>query len=413
MPYVIDPKVTINGVEYKDKAINGITLTSGRARIDEQPRSGFASIVLVTADDAYPTIQIDEKVVVKIDNSSGVETTIWTGWVSDIQTTVIVHGGAGWLNEQRITAIGSLSKLDRRRVGAGGYSAAKDGDRIYDIIYETAGETWEDWLPADQQWQQVSPLLQWQNVDLLIGTIDRPGDFDLVAYSAGAAAGLQLAQNAAISGLGILFENAEGKICYDDSTSRTDDVSVNGFTDIPSSAILAEGLSSISRLGDLINQITVTYGSASQVTEKDDNSIDTYGLYASGATTQLANLVDAQQRAEFYMTTRAYPRTTLNAINLALHLDGVADVDRDALIPMRMSLPIEAAGLPKSLYPNTFQGFVEGYTWTINRNELFLTLIVSEYGFSQLSTNWLQVTPSLQWEDVNATLEWQEARVVA
>jgi len=413
MPYVIDPKVTIDGVEYRDKTINGISLTNGRARIDEQPRAGFASIVLVTPDNTYPTISIDQKVVVKIDDSSGVETIIWTGWVSDIQTTITTYGEVGWLNEQRITAIGSLSKLDRRRVGAGGYSAAKDGDRIYDIIYETAGETWEDWLPADQQWQEVSPLLQWQNVDILIGDIDRPGDFDLVAYSSGAAAGLQIAQNAATSGLGILFENAEGKICYDDSTSRTDDVSLNGFTSIPSSAILAQGLSSISRLGDLINQITVTYGSASQVTEKDDNSIDTYGLYASGATTQLANLVDAQQRADFYMATRAYPRSTLNAINLALHLDGVADSARDDLIQMRVSLPIEVTDLPKAVYSKPFQGFVEGYTWTISRNELFLTLIVTEYGFGQLSTNWLQVSPTLQWEDVNATLEWQEARVVA
>jgi hypothetical protein len=86
---------------------------------------------------------------------------------------------------------------------------------------------------------------------------------------------------------------------------------------------------------------------------------------------------------------------------------------RDSVLPMRVSKPIRIAGLPPSVYPDNFIGFVEGYTWTINRNELFLTLNISEYALSQLEMNWLQVPANLAWEDVNATLEWQEARVVA
>jgi hypothetical protein len=83
------------------------------------------------------------------------------------------------------------------------------------------------------------------------------------------------------------------------------------------------------------------------------------------------------------------------------------------MLPMEVSKPISIAGLPTSIYPETFSGFVEGFTWTINRNELFLTLNISEYALSQLQMNWSQIPPTLAWEDVSATLEWQEARVVA
>jgi hypothetical protein len=100
-------------------------------------------------------------------------------------------------------------------------------------------------------------------------------------------------------------------------------------------------------------------------------------------------------------------------ITLALHLDQVANLMRDAMLPMRISKPIRITALPDSIYPGAFAGFVEGYTWTLNRNELFLTLNMSEYGFSQLEMNWLQVPPALTWAGVDAALEWQEARVVA
>jgi hypothetical protein len=412
MTYTIDPKILINGVEYKAETINGVTLTAGRTTVDEQPRAGFASITLVTPDNTYPDIEIDYRVVVQVDNSAGTPVTLWTGWVSDVGTTLGAFGVNGFLNQQRITAVGSLSKLNRRLAGGSGYAKEFDGDRVYDIIYETAGETWASYDPAET-WADVNPLLTWQTADLLIGDIDRPGDFELTDYAAAEASGLSLAQQAAASGLGILYESPDGKISYDDYTSRTDDVSLNGFTDIDSDAILAAGLSSVSRLSDLANEVEIVY--KNNQTEIDSNaaSIALYGLYSAKINTILENAVDAEQRVDYYLDTRAFPRRQLNQITLALHLDQVANLMRDAMLPMRISKPIHITALPDSIYPGAFAGFVEGYTWTLNRNELFLTLNVSEYGFSQLEMNWLQVPPALTWADVDAALEWQEARVVA
>jgi len=412
MPYSVNPKVTINGIEYKDKTLEGVTLTNGRDTVDEQPRAGYATINIVTPDNTNPNIEIDERVVVQVDDSSGNPVTLWTGWVSDVENTIASYGEVGFLNEQRITAVGSLSKLNRRLVGGAGYAQEFDGDRVFDIIYETAGITWATYPPAET-WADVDPLLTWQTVDLLIGNIDQPGDFELTAYTGGENSGLALAQAAAASGLGILYEAPDGTINYDDYTSRTDDVSVNGFTTIDPETILAAGLSSVSRLSDLANDVEVTYGTNLSERDQDSNSIALYGTYAARIDTLLENQLDAEQRVQYYLDTRAFPRRTLNQINLALHLDQVSNTLRDSLLPMRISKPIRITALPTSIYPDAFAGFVEGFTWTINENELFLTLNVSEYGFSQLEMNWLQVPPNLEWQNVSATLEWQEARVVA
>ncbi len=413
MPYTINPKITIADVEYTDKTISGVTLTNGRTNVDEQPRAGYANLSLITPDNTYPNIEIDQRVTVRVDDSNGSEVVLWRGWVSDVETVLRNYGDKGWLQEQRIIAVGSLSKLNRRIVGGSGYPKEFDGDRIEQILFETAGTTWATWQPATDQWEDVNPLLTWASSDLLIGNIDTPGDFELTDYSDGEASGLTLAQTMAASGLGILYEDPMGKITYDDYTSRTDDVATNGFTDIPGDAILASGLSSVSRLADLANDVEVTYKANASERLEDTNSIALYGRYSAKVATQLEKQIDAEQRAQYYLDTRAFPRRELQQITLALHLDTVANVDRDALLPMRVSKPIRITSLPASIYPTTFAGFVEGYTWTINENELFLTLNVSEYGFSQLEMNWLQVPPALEWADVSATLEWQEARVVA
>jgi hypothetical protein len=163
----------------------------------------------------------------------------------------------------------------------------------------------------------------------------------------------------------------------------------------------------------LANEVEIVY--KNNQTEIDSNaaSIALYGLYSAKINTLLENAVDAEQRVDHYLDTRAFPRRTLSSINLALHLDQVANPMRDAMLPIKISKPIRITALPDAIYPGNFAGFVEGYTWTLSRNELFLSLNVSEYGFSQLEMNWLQVPPTLAWEDVDAALEWQEARVVA
>jgi hypothetical protein len=411
MPYTINPVVTIGDVDYSGDALNGVSASAGRSNVDEQPRAGFCNVSLIEFDSTVKPVEIDDQLVVKVDDSSGTAITLWTGWVSDITRTIRQFGGVGYVTEVKVTAIGSLAKLNRRRVGASGYPKEFDGDRIYDILFETAGITWADVNPT-QQWDDVNPLQNWATYDILIGDIDTGGDFELTAYSAGEAGGLALAQSAAASGLGILYEAADGGINYDSFTARLDRVALNGFTQIDLDAISATGLTSTSRLSDLANNVEVVYKNGQTETDTDANSIALYGDWEIKVDTQLENDFDAVQRVGYYLATRAFPRTTLTSLGLILHLDSVADQLRDALLGLTISLPIAVDGLPVNIYNGVFSGFVEGYTWTINRNELFLTLNVSDYALSQIEMNWLQVPASETWNTITPTLDWANARSV-
>ena len=410
MTYVINPSVNIGGVDYSGDTLNGVQATAGRTNVDEQPRAGYASISVIENDTATVGIEIDDKVVVQVDDSNGTPITLWTGWVSDVVKTLRNYGNRGYVTETKVTAIGSLAKLNRRRVGAGGYAKQFDGDRIYDILFETAGITWAD-VNATEQWEDVNPLQNWATYDILIGTIDTPGDFELTAYSAGEANGLTLAQTMAQSGAGILYEGADGKISYDDFTSRLDRVAVEGFTQLDLGDILSTNLTSVSRLADLVNNVEVAYKNNQTESDTEATSIALYGDWVIKVQTQLENQVDAAQRVEYYLATRAFPRTSLTQISLVLSA-GMDNQMIDDLLGLTISLPIAISGLPPNIYSTNFSGFVEGYTWTISQNELFLTLNVSDYALSQLEMNWLQVPASELWNTITPTLTWENARSV-
>jgi hypothetical protein len=90
----------------------------------------------------------------------------------------------------------------------------------------------------------------------------------------------------------------------------------------------------------------------------------------------------------------------------------ISDTLRDDLLGLTINKPIAISGLPANIYNTAFSGFVEGYTYTIARNELFLTLNVSDYALSQLQMNWLQVPATETWNTITPTLEWENARSV-
>jgi hypothetical protein len=85
---------------------------------------------------------------------------------------------------------------------------------------------------------------------------------------------------------------------------------------------------------------------------------------------------------------------------------------RDELLDVHIGMGIETIALPEAIYPARFTGFVEGWTWTITRNTLFLQMRVSEYLLSVIAQQWGQVDPAEAWNTISATLEWQEARVI-
>jgi hypothetical protein len=410
MTYVINPQVTIASVDYTAETINGVTITQGRTTVDEQPRAGYCTVNIIDFDNDVANIEIDEQIVIKVDDSNGNEVTLFTGFVADVQKQVDARGTIGTQTSTRVTGIGSLAKLNRRRVGASGYPKELDGERIEQILKETAGITWADIDPA-LQWQNVNPLQDWATFDILIGDIDQ-GDFELFAYAAQVANGLALAQVMAQSGVGILYEGKDGKINYDEFSARAAKVATDGFLNLDLDAMLAVGLTSISRLSDLINDVEIIYKNGQSETGVDSSSLALYGEFDLTLQTQLENGADAEQRVDYYLETRAFPRTSLSQLNLTLGTN-IDNTLRNELLNIGVSTPIAISGLPANIYPVGFTGFVEGYTWTIARNELFLSLNVSDFALSQLQMNWLQVPATLVWQDVDPALQYENARSVS
>lgn len=412
MPYVINPVVTINNVDYAGDILNGVTATAGRATVDEQPRAGYCNIRLIEFDTITNNIEIDQEIQIRVDDSSSNDAILWTGWVSDVTRTIQNFGDVGYVTQVTVTGVGTLAKINRRLVGGSGFSKEFDGDRILAILKETAGETWAEVI-GTLDWQNVDPLTTWAAYDILIGTIDTPGDFELKAYNAGATNGLTLAQTMASSGLGLLYECNCGRINYDSFSARLDRVALNGFLNLEIDAILAAGLTSTSRLNDLVNSVEITYKNGQTESGTDTTSIAIYGEFGAAVGTELENAADAIQRVNYYLDTRSFPRTSITGINLVLSTDNVPDALRDALLGLYVGLPVGISDLPANIYDAPFTGFVEGYTWTISRNELFLTLNVSDYALSQLEMNWLQVPASETWNTITPTLDWENARSVS
>jgi len=409
--YTPNPAVLIDGVTYTGDTLNGVSITTGRTSVDEQPRAGYCTITLITFDNDIPVVEIDHAVQVEIDDTTGNPTIIFAGFVSDVERSIQSFGSVGFATTTRITGVGSLARLNRRLVGGTGFSKEFDGTRIYNIISEATAERWQD-TPAGVTWATVDPTLTWATYNPYLGDIDVPGAYELTAYSSGETNAFNLAGIAANSARGILYEGRDGRLNYDDVSFRINEVATNGYTTIPTNVILASNLSSIERMSDLANDVTVIYKNGQTETATDATSISEYGQLAVNVSTVLENDYDAETIVDYYLSTRSIPRRSLSSITIPLQLDSMENVLRDDLIEVYNGMPLDL-NPPDSIYVGDFRGFVEGITWTINQYEVFLTLYLTEYALSVVAQSWNQVSPLEAWNTVSGTLDWANAQVVA
>jgi hypothetical protein len=409
--YTPNPAVLIDGVTYTGDTLNGVSITTGRTSVDEQPRAGYCTITLITFDNDIPVVEIDHSVQVEIDDTTGTPVIIFAGFVSDVERSIQSYGSVGFTTTTRITGVGSLARLNRRLVGGTGFAKEFDGTRILNIISEATAERWQD-TPAGVTWAAVDPALTWNTYNPYLGNIDTPGDYEIVAYSSGETNAFNLAGQVANSARGILYEGRDGRLNYDDASHRVNEVSTNGFTTIPTNVILASNLSTIERMSDLANDITVIYKNGQTESDTNAGSISEYGQLAVSISTLLEQTSAALAVLDLYLTTRGYPRRSLSSITIPLQLDSMTNILRDDLIEVYNGMPLEI-NPPDTIYENNFAGFVEGITWTINQYEVFLTLYLTEYALSVLAQNWNQVSPLEAWNTVSGTLDWAEAQVVA
>ncbi len=404
--YTPYPKVIFAGAtEYADNTISNISISLGRRDIFEQALPGIASIELFTDANTPLSIGLSDSVNIQILDSNGDYQQVYGGTISDIDISLDQYGSEGSIAIYKITAVGPLALLNKHILGGDGYAKEFDGTRVYNILSEAFLTSWDDLAPT-LTWQQVNALTTWENYDALNQSlvddlwinVVQPGDFELTAYNDGPDDALTLAQNAAQSARGFLYESFDGDIHYDAYSTRVNYVPITLTAD----DLLAAGLYQAAQWSEVVNDITISYKNDQEVYAADGTSQFTYGQLSGSRSTQLEHEADAQDQADAFLESRAYPRTYPEQLNIPLHSPTVSDVTRDALIGLRVSRSIFTDDLP-AVFGTTFDGYVEGIKWRLTRYTADMTLICSAQSETYPHQIWLQIAPSVTWASYTPT----------
>jgi hypothetical protein len=281
------------------------------------------------------------------------------------------------------------------------------------VLEDLLLNNWNEVAPA-VTWAAYDPTTTWATAENVgLGEIDRPGDYELTNRSASTTDIYTLINLLATSGLGYIYEDSSGRIGYADSTHRSQYLAANGYTEISAQQALTSSISTIKRIADVRNKVTIQYKNGQEASASDTQSIGIYGQQAQAIATSLENTVDAEYQADFYLGLRAFPQAQFQAITFTLGNSNIDDADRDALLGVFMGLPLDITNLPPNILLGRFQGFVEGWTFSAGVNRLDITLNLSPTAFSLQALRWELVNVAETWNTLSSTLDWNSATVVA
>ena len=403
--------LTVNGnADFKSVTLADVSITSGRTDIYQQATAGYAAFTILNFDSEAVTIDLNDQVSIKVKDSTGAYVNIFGGYVTDIDLEVVQAGTGGLIQNLKIVALGALSKLPKS-LTTGVLTKALDGVQIASILEPLLFNQWNE-VPAATTWAGYSATTDWTNAENSgVGEIDE-GNYELHARSSSTTDVYSLVAALANSGLGYLYEDNQGRICYADSTHRNTELGTNGYTSVSGNTALANGIKTSLKSGDIRNSVTITYKNNQTVSASDESSIMTYGFQAQSIQTSLENVSDANNQADFYLSIRAFPEAQFRSITFPLGNPEIDDADRDSLLNVFMGLPVEINDLPSNISGGRFQGFVEGWSFRASYNNLNLTLTVSPTAYSLQAAKWDDVSALETWNTLSTTMDWNDAVVV-
>jgi hypothetical protein len=410
-------KVLLDGVEYTDAVLANLTIRSGRTNIYEQAQAGYVNLQLLDVNQVAVPVNINSTISVQVQDTTGTYVPIFGGNVVDIALEVRDIGTTMFTQTYSITALGALARLPKV-IYTDALARDFDGDQIYEILSGVLYNTWAQVAPS-VTWAGYTPAgTTWATAENNgLGEIDRPGNYDLAARGSGQDPidVYSLVSALATSGLGYIYEDAQGRIGYADSTHRTNYLAANGYVDLDANHARAAGLRIETRVGDVRNAITIKYGTTSQndVSDSDPASIALYGNLAQIITTTLHDAADANAQAAFYLSLRAQPQPIFSEISFDLTNPEIDNSDRNNLINVFMGEAIALNNLPLNMSSGTFQGFVEGWSFQASYNRLSVTLLLSPLAYSLQAMRWNDVPITETWASVSPTLDWANATIVA
>lgn len=403
-------KIQVDGYEVTDVTVANLTITSGRTDINQQPVAGYCQLQLLNFDNSSYDFTVGTSLSVQVTDSTNAYVPIFGGYISDFTISVNRAGSIGYTTSATITALGALSKLPKI-IDPGVLSQDFDGDQIYTLLSGYLLGQWNE-VPAAETWANYNPTETWANaVNIGLGEIDQPGDYELIARSSSNTDLYSLCADIANSAFGVIYEDANGNIGYADSTHRQDYLANNGYTTLDANHANGIGLAATTRAGDLRNSFTINYDNNGNqtYTASDLTSQSLYGVYGEEYTSRIKHTADAENLADRYIALRATPYPKFQGITFVLGNPEIDDADRDALINIFMGQPVWIQNLPGNITNGSFQGYIEGWTFRASLNNLSITFNASPISFSQLAVKWEQVNAAETWNTLNTSLTWLDA----
>jgi len=378
MTYKPNATVIVNGVDFTNDSINFVSIRYGRDNIWNQARPGYATIEILNDTNVDNGFDMNHSVVVKVQNSTGTDVTVFTGVITSVVNSVNSSGEFGTAAIQTITAVTSMAKMSRAQIHLGNWPKELDDERMTRIFTEAG---------------------------VAIDVVDTPGVYEFQANTASPGDSYTLGARYAQMAFGNIYDTTADTIGFANESRRFVYARDNGYTVIPKSNVLWRGIQSEKTLADIMNSIILNWRAGS-VLRSDATSIADYGKVEANISAELEKNADAVFQAERYIALRAIPRTSLSSFQVQLDSSTVSNALRNTLIGCYMGLPMQINNLPIAIKNTTYRGFVEGWNLRFNREQMVIEMKTSDFTYSITPTRWQDVDPADTWNSVGATVQW-------
>ena len=389
-------RVTIAGTVQTSTTLEDATITYGRNDFFEATQPSYCNLELLNLDGTSPTVELLDTILIEVTNSAGTYVKLFTGEVSGVYNRLAGAGLGGKPNTLQIQAVGALGLLVKRYAGSVAYPEELDGARITRILEETLYVAWED-ISNTFTWNDFTTET-WANYGVQgIDTIDA-GRYEVLARSAQVEQAYNLTDLTQQSALGYLYDTPDFEIGYADAERRSANYTTN-LIELDANLVNAD-IQTRLQTADIVNSVVIQYDDpVLEVAAQNDTSINTYGLLEEVRSTILAQTADATEQATNFVNYRGTPKVSLEEVTVNLSNSDMTNTVRDNLLGVSMDTLLYLDNIPVGLIAEGYnEGFVEGWTWTLGRNNLELSMSVSNSIYSTLD---------VQWEDYNSVIQWQ------
>jgi hypothetical protein len=397
-------RVTIAGTIQTSTTLQNGTITYGRNDFFEATQPSYCNIELLNLDGTSPVIELLDTVLIEVTDSTGAFIKLFTGEVSGVYNRFEGAGLGGKPNTLQIQAIGALGLLVKRYAGAVAYPEELDGARITRILEETLYVAWED-ISNTFTWNDFTTET-WANYGVQgIDTIDA-GRYEVLARPAEIDQAYNLTDTTQQSALGYLYDTPEFSIGYADAERRSANYTTN-LIELDANLVNAD-IQTRLQTADIINSVVIQYDDpVLEVAAQNDSSINAYGLLEEVRSTILAQTVDATEQATNFVNYRGTPKVSLEEVTVNLAHSDMTNTVRDNLLGVSMDTLLYLDNIPVGLIAEGYnEGFVEGWTWTLGRNNLELTMSVSNAIYSTLDVQWEDYNSVIQWQNLDNSTRW-------